>query len=448
MLKFFKYGWLRHSTVFLFLTIIFTGNISAQTISTDSLLTVADLPNIIQYALRRQPAVQQALIDEQTTALEVKSRLSEWYPQLNFNYNLQHNFQVQTSVIGGNPVRLGVDNTSSFQFAASQAIFNRDVLLAKRSGADARLLSRQFTTRTRIDLVAEVSKAFYDVLATAEQVKVNEENIVRLERSLKDARARYDAGIVDKTDYKRATIALNTAKAGKAAIRQSLTAKTVYLKSLINYPENFDLAISYDSTTLEREINLDTLAMPDYTNRIEYTILETQRRLREANLAYNKWSYIPTVSAFGGYNLNFLDNNFSKLYNQSFPNSFAGLTLAFPIFQGGKRKYEIAEAKWQLKYTDLELVKLRNAITTEYRSAMAFYIASLEAYYTLKENIQLAQEVYDVINLQYKSGIKTYLEVILAETDLRTARISYFNALYTVLSSKIDVLRSKGDIKF
>ena len=188
--------------------------------------------------------------------------------------------------------------------------------------------------------------------------------------------------------------------------------------------------------------------MPDYTNRIEYTILETQRRLREANLAYNKWSYIPTVSAFGGYNLNFLDNNFSKLYNQSFPNSFAGLTLAFPIFQGGKRKYEIAEAKWQLKYTDLELVKLRNAITTEYRSAMAFYIASLEAYYTLKENIQLAQEVYDVINLQYKSGIKTYLEVILAETDLRTARISYFNALYTVLSSKIDVLRSKGDIKF
>ena len=448
MLKVLKYGWLRHSTAYLFLTIVFTGNVLAQSISNDSLISVADLPNLIQYALRRQPAVQQALIDEQTTDLQIKSRLSEWYPQLNFNYNLQHNFQVQTSVIGGNTVRLGVENTSSFQFAASQAIFNRDVLLAKRSGADVRQLSRQYTTRTRIDLVADVSKAFYDVLATAEQVKVNEENIIRLERSLKDARVRYDAGIADKSDYKRAMIALNTAKAGKAAIRESLRAKTAYLKSLINYPEKHELVISYDSTKLESEIDLDTLAMPEYSNRIEYAILETQRRLQEANISYNKWSYIPTVSAVGGYNFNYLDNSFKKLYQQSFPNSFAGLTLAFPIFQGGKRKYELQEAKWQLKYTDLELVKLKNAITTEYQSAMALYIASLEAYYTLKENVQLAQEVYDVVNLQYKSGIKTYLEVILAETDLRTARINYFNALYTVLSSKIDVLRSKGEIKY
>jgi outer membrane protein TolC len=94
------------------------------------------------------------------------------------------------------------------------------------------------------------------------------------------------------------------------------------------------------------------------------------------------------------------------------------------------------------------MVKLRNAITTEYRTAMSIYIASLEAYNMLRENVLLAQEVYDVVNLQYKGGIKTYLEVILAETDLRTARINYFNALYTVLSSKIDVLRSKGEIKY
>ncbi len=58
-------------------------------------------------------------------------------------------------------------------------------------------------------------------------------------------------------------------------------------------------------------------------------------------LKYNKWSFIPSLSANGAYNLNYLNNNFGKLYNQSFPNSYAGLTLSFPIFQGGKRKYNI-----------------------------------------------------------------------------------------------------------
>ena len=135
-----------------------------------------------------------------------------------------------------------------------------------------------------------------------------------------------------------------------------------------------------------------------------------------------------------------------KLYNQSYPASYAGITLAFPIFQGGKRKYNIRQAEWELTRLDYGITGLKNNINSEYNSAMAGYKSSLTNYFTVKENVALAQEVYDVINLQYRSGIKTYLEVIFAETDLRTAQINYFNALYQVLSSKIDVQRSLGEI--
>jgi outer membrane protein len=414
----------------------------------DSLLQQATLSNVIQYALKRQPAVQQSLVDEKITELQVKSRLSEWYPQVNFNYLYQHNFQVQTSVIGGNPVRLGVSNTSAFQFGATQAIFDRDVLLANRTKGNVLLQSKQQTENTKVDVVVNVSKAFYDLLATEQQIKVANENIVRLERSLKDSRDRYDAGIVDKTDYKRATIALNNARASKKSNEEALKAKKEYLKALMNYPETGALNILYDSAALENEIPLDTLQVIDYTKRIEYQLLQTQRKLLEANVKYRQWSYIPSLSANGAYNLNFQNNNFGKLYNQSFPNSYAGLTLSFPIFQGGKRKYEIQQAEWELKRTDLSLVSLRNSINSEYNSALANYKASLANYLALKENVLLAQEVYDVIQLQYRSGIKTYLEVIISETDLRTAQINYFNALYDVLSNKIDVQRSLGEIKF
>jgi outer membrane protein TolC len=107
----------------------------------DSLLDNATLENVINYALKKQPAVEQSLIDERITESQIRSKLADWYPQLNFNYLLQHNLQVPTSIIGGNPMKLGVKNTSALQFSVSQSIFNREVLLASRSKNDVRLLS-------------------------------------------------------------------------------------------------------------------------------------------------------------------------------------------------------------------------------------------------------------------------------------------------------------------
>src|SRR5688500_15439924 len=120
----------------------------------DSLLREATLQNIIQYALKNQPLVQQSVIDEKITELQIKSKLADWYPQVNFNYLYHHNFQVQTSIIGGNPVKLGVDNTSALQFTASQSIFNRDVLLASRTKRNVRLQAKQQTENTKIEVVA------------------------------------------------------------------------------------------------------------------------------------------------------------------------------------------------------------------------------------------------------------------------------------------------------
>jgi outer membrane protein TolC len=83
-----------------------------------------------------------------------------------------------------------------------------------------------------------------------------------------------------------------------------------------------------------------------------------------------------------------------------------------------------------------------------YAQALATYKINLQNYLALKENIMLAQEVYDVIQLQYRSGIKTYLEVITSETDLRTSQINYYTAIYQLLSSKIDVQKALGQINY
>jgi outer membrane protein TolC len=429
-------------------TIIITLFVLKLSAQKDSLLQQATLENVVQYALVHQPLLKQSAIDEQITEQQIKSKLSEWYPQVNFNYNFQHNFQLQETTFGGNTIKIGTENTSALQFTATQNLFDRDVLLASRTADDVRDAIKQNTTNSRIDVAVNAIKAFYDVLATTQQIKVSAETITRLERSLKDATAQYNVGVADKTDYKRATIALNNARASKAANENLLQAKLEYLKTVIGYPTGSDLNIIYDSLAMEKEIYTDTLQSIDYTKRIEYQQLTTQKKLQEANLKYNKWSYIPTLSAFGAYNMGYQNNSFTKIYNKSFPNSYAGLSLEFPIFQGFKRNANIKQAELEVTRVDWDIINLQKNISAEYAQALALYKASFENYKALKENVDLAKEVYDVIQLQYKAGVKTYLEVITAETDLRSAEINYYNALYQVLANKTDLQKALGQINY
>jgi outer membrane protein TolC len=431
-----------------FAFILFSAKQLCAQANTDSLLTAATLEQCIQYALEHQPSVKQSQLQEEIVNYNIRSRLADWYPQIGSNYSLQHNFQRSTSYFNGTAVPVGVKNTSTAQVYLDQTIFNRDVLLANRTQNEVRNAARQSTAAEKIDITVNVSKAYYDILTTQQQIKVANENIARLQKSLNDAYYRYQSGVTDKTDYKRAQIALNNTKATKQINEAALVARMENLKNYMGYPVGASLAVVYDSLRMETEVGFDTLQRPDYSRRIEYQQLLTQRHLQEANILYQRNAFLPNVSATAVYNLNYLNNNFGKLYAANYPNSFIGLTAGIPIFQGGKRKANVRSAQLTVAQIDFEMLNLENAINSQYATALSNYKGSLANYLASKENVNLAQEVYDVINLQYKAGVKTYLEVINAETDLRTSQINYFNALNQVLASKVDAERALGLIRY
>ena len=416
--------------------------------STGDTLQAATLDQVVAYAITHQPLVKQAEADESIASNVIKGKLADWLPQVNFSLNYQRYFDLQSSVIGGNVVRFGVDNTSSAQLTATQNVFNRDALLASTTASKVRIQAQQNTERSKVDVVVNVTKAFYDLLATEQQISVNQESIVRLLRSLKDARSRYDAGIADKTDYKRAQIQLANTQVSLQTSQELLKYKKEYLKMLMGYPIERQFNILYDTALMEQDVPLDTAQELVYTNNIDYRILYMQKELQEANVKYANWAYLPSVNLFGAYIVNYQNDAIGELYHNRYPFSYAGATLAFPIFQGGKRIAKVREQRWTSRRIEWGLANLRSSINTEYNRALATYKSNLTNYYVQKENVDLARDVYNVIQLQYNNGIRAYLDVTVAETDLRTTRINYFNALYAVLASKMDVLRALGQIDY
>ncbi|KYG81877.1 outer membrane protein TolC [Roseivirga ehrenbergii] len=409
--------------------------------------TKLSLDQILDYALENSPMIQQSLLDEEIGEHEIKSSLSGWLPQVTADFGASHNIKRQTQVIGDQLITFGQNYNSNLLFQVNQTLFNRDQFFASQTKGLVRSQLDQNTEGNKVNTVVMVSKAYYDILLTYEQLEILDENLNRLQKQYQDAKSRYESGLVDKTDYQRAGISLSNLKSDRNRVATSLDAKFAYLKQLMGFPLPNDLNLDFDYAAMEKETVMDTTEELMVQNRIEHQQMETQLSLFGLQTKYQKWSYIPKVSAYYSYNMLFFNNEFSDLYRKNYPTSVVGISVGVPIFQGGKRTQQIKIAELNEERLQLSKTNLESQINTEYETALAAYKSNLYEWESVKENMELAEEVYNIIKLQYDEGIKAYVDLIVAETELRTSQLNHYNALYKVLASKLDLKKALGNIE-
>jgi outer membrane protein TolC len=94
----------------------------------------------------------------------------------------------------------------------------------------------------------------------------------------------------------------------------------------------------------------------------------------------------------------------------------------------------------------LDLLSLRDRIAAEYRIARNGFRQARNTYRIARENRDLAAEIYEVVDLQYREGITPFLSVIIAENDLQAARLSMLDGLIDAAIARIDVRRAAGTL--
>lgn len=423
----------------------------AQETATDSLT----LENILSLAMENNPLLNQYRNQWDITDLQVKSGTSGWLPQLGVagEYNRYFSQPVAIFPDFNDPgsgrfqeVRTGVPFNSSLNFSVNQALFNNDLVRIRAQSNQLRKQAAQSIEEFKIDLVVAVARAFYEVLLAQEQVSLTEEDLNRQKKQVEDAQLLFEAGLTDQVDYKRALITLQNSQSALFQYKEEIKVKKAQLKTLtgLSTGSDFGLRVSYEE--LLDKISADTLDHAEPEQRIEYGIINTQKSIQQAELSYQKRTFLPSLSALYNYNILFLSPVGSQLFDRSYPYSFIGLRLNYPIFQGGKRTYDVKAAGLQLRNLELEQENLKNEIKQEYQTALSNYKNQLYILKTQELNRELAEEIYEVVSMQYEEGIKNFLEVIVAETDLRTSRINYYRALFGVLTGKLDLERARGEI--
>jgi outer membrane protein len=412
------------------------------------------LNQCISFALQNQSQVHAADIDAEINSRNVKAQLAAWFPQVQVDFLAQHALKLPTAFFPNFndpngprlPIQTGIKNTSNALFELNQTIFSSDVLMASKAGKYVNKQSKEAIENTKINTVMGVTNAFYDVLLTEKHVQILEEDMARQQKLLKDSYALYEAGINDKIDYQRTTIAINNTLSERKRTQEVLTSKKRFLKQQMGFPMEDNLKVTIDSAQSIENLYADTLQKPDISNRVEYQLLETQKELQILNVKYNKWGFLPSVSAFINYNFAYMNQDINKMYSKNYPNSALGLRASMPIFQGTRRYQNLQIAKLEVQRTELSMQWYKDQYETEYSRALAVYKSALYDLKIQTQNREVAREVYQLIKLQYDQGIRTYLDVSDSENDLRNADFNYANALYGAYMGKLDLERTLGTV--
>ncbi|GGA84162.1 TolC family protein [Puia dinghuensis] len=433
-------------------TLVFCISIPGFSQAVNGADTALTLDQCVDYALKHQPFVNQAIVNVAIARATNSITLAGWLPQVNVSANLTHYNTLPTAFIknasSGTTVeqKTGVVNTAIPVVSVTQTIFNPALLYAARSAPLTIREAQQVTDSTKIEIVAGVSKTFYGLLLTLEQINVLKEDTARLGKNVSDAYHQYVSGIVDETDYDQAVISLNNSKFQLKQATENVTPEYAVLKQIMGYPPQSQFNVLYDTARMMNDIAFDTTQSLQFEKRIEFQVLQTEKQLQGQQIDYYRKAWLPTLGAFFNYDYEFENNSFGKLFSQAYPYSYMGLSLSMPIFTGLARVQNVKKNRLQLDLLNWSEANLKSQIYSEYTTALANYKSNLYNLTISKDNVNLAKRTYDIVSLQYLQGVVPYLNVITAESNLITSEISYHGALFQLLSSKIDLEKAMGVI--
>lgn len=387
-----------------------------------------DLKTAVTFALQNNFAIRQArerIREQEGIVVEVSSRQ---IPNVGANAAFQRN---DTDIGQSFPPS---DRAWQINLTASQAIFAgggiRSAVRGSKLGREAALLDLQSVIN---DALLQVRTAFYTVLLTREQIRVQESNLELLQQQLQTATERFNAGTVSSFEKLRAEVAVANAKVplitarndhrlAIEALRQSLGFTTSRPDSLRKVPDfvgtldftpvTFDLQAAFDSARANR---------PD---------LERIAKLTEAgeeSVKTARSGYYPTVSAFGGWSLR---RGGTNAFRDSDHGWLLGVQSDWAIFDGRATAGRVAQARSRLEQARLSLTEAQLAAEVEVRRAFSDWQQSAELADVSQRVVEQATEAVRLATARYNAGTSTQLDVLAAQVELTTARTNQLQAYY------------------
>lgn len=341
---------------------------------------------------------------------------------------LNANHQIQAKSKDPLAQAFSPEKQTTVNFTLTQPIFRGFREFAGRAQRkDLLAAEEQRRVNTLVALYENVAASYLSVLATEQDLKNLNQQLVLYKDRVKELQARIRRG------ESRSTEAL-TAQSTEAALEAESRLVEAKLK---NARENFFLLTALPASSALTELKADSRLRPlaEYLGRVEERpdIKEAKERVAasEEEASVFRGAHWPAVDAIGNYYL----KRPAALKDIDWDVQFR---LSLPIFEGGLRVSETREANSRLRESELVLSRLRREAEAGIRSLHHSLETMEEQLAALKRASELAEKNYEVLLKESRRGLSRSLDVQIALTDFRASRRNYDQARY---AHQLDLLR-------
>lgn len=466
-----------YNVTLLFLLLLFATMAKAQ--SGEQL----SLEQCIAYALQNSVTAQNAVLDEKIAVARVKETVGLGLPQVSASAGIQHNQKLRRFFTTYNPsggfidlsgvpgIQPGdvVSAQNFFQLKSSgdagvsvnQLIFNGSYLVGLQAANAYKEFAVKNANVTREQIVQTVTKAYYSVLINRERVKVFNTNIGRLDSLLNNTKALNKNGFAESIDVDRLQVQLNNLTTEYENFKALNEVVLELLKFQMGYPMDQSLEISGTLENLNVVENIDDYQQGfDYKKRGDYIVLEANHKLQSLNIKNQYAGALPSIYGFANLGYASQSPNVSGLFKTStsiedngtvgpdkwYSYSLFGVSLSWNLFTGFSRQHKIQQEKLTLLKIENGFRSLKSGIDLETKQTTIAYKNALNSLEVQKRNMELAANVARITKIKYDQGVGANLEVIDAESSLKTAQVNYYNALFEAMVAKVDLDKAYGKL--
>ncbi|MBR6285012.1 MAG: TolC family protein [Muribaculaceae bacterium] len=403
------------------------------------------LDQCIRIALNDNPTIKVDSMEIKRVNYALKEVKGQLLPQVSASGQYTRNLALQTMYMDtgdGNSVgiKMGRDNTYTAGFSASLPLVVPQLWRTIKLNENQILQNIEAARANKLSLVNQVKNTYYALLLADDSRRVIEASHATAQQHAEIYQKQFELGTASEYDVLRANVAVTNLEPSILEAENSVNLLKLQLKVLMGMNVQQDIEPSqhldefknlmYDhtlgiDTSLVRNTTLKTIDLQtDYLNKV----VDVQRA-----------AWYPTLSATGSLMWHSMGNgnplkNF--MWNRS---SAVGFTLSWPVFTGFQRKNKIKQAEIQAGEMRWQRENIERSLHTQVQSQIDNIHKSLKQIESNAAGVTQAEKANDIIQQSFKVGAASFIQLRDTDDALMSARLSYYQAIYTYLVAESDL---------
>lgn len=247
-----------------------------------------------------------------------------------------------------------------------------------------------------------------------------------------------DAGAAEQTTADQIKVRINTLKNNINSTKRNTELALNSLRVLLAVPAETELTLTQTVDELLSAEAILKLLGEDFNinNNLNYQMLEKSTELAKKNVHMAAWAYGPTVSlAYNYSNQQYYGEGGMRMT----PPNLVQLTVRMPLWSSGKRAAGVIEKKIAYEEAKNTLAETTDNLGIQYQQLRFNLQNAYETYMNEKENIEVAERVFESTTNKFKWGAASNLELTNASNDLISAQSTYVQAVMTLANAQVDL---------